>query len=32
VHQLPRLDALKEPEAATGDVEELNLFFRRYVT
>ncbi len=28
--ELPRLDALKEPEDAAGDVEELNGFFRRY--
>ena len=28
--ELPRLDALKEPEDAAGDVEELNRFFRRY--
>jgi uncharacterized protein len=29
--ELPRLDALNEPEDATGDAEELNSFFRRYV-
>ena len=28
--ELPRLDALKEPDEAAGDVEELNGFFRRY--
>ena len=28
--ELPRLDALREPEDASGDVEELNGFFRRY--
>jgi predicted nucleotidyltransferase len=28
--ELARLDALKEPEDAAGDVEELNRFFRRY--
>jgi predicted nucleotidyltransferase len=27
--ELPRLDALKEPDDAAGDVEELNRFFRR---
>ncbi|MGC3988788.1 MAG: nucleotidyltransferase domain-containing protein [Chthoniobacteraceae bacterium] len=29
--ELLRLDALNEPEDATGDVEALNRFFRRYV-
>lgn len=28
--ELPRLDALNEPDDAGGDVEELNRFFRRY--
>lgn len=28
--ELPRLEALSEPEDADGDVEELNGFFRRY--
>ncbi len=28
--ELPRLEALNEPDDAAGDVEELNGFFRRY--
>ena len=28
--ELPRLEALNEPEDAAGEVEELNGFFRRY--
>jgi len=28
--ELPRLEALRESDEATGDVEELNGFFRRY--
>ena len=28
--ELPRLEALNEPDDAAGEVEELNGFFRRY--
>ena len=28
--ELPRLEALNEPDDAAGDVEDLNGFFRRY--
>ena len=28
--ELPRLEALNEPDGAAGEVEELNGFFRRY--
>ena len=28
--ELPRLDSLREPDDAAGEVEELNAFFRRY--
>ena len=28
--EMPRLEALNEPDDATGEVEELNGFFRRY--
>ena len=28
--EMPRLEALNEPEDAVGEVEELNGFFRRY--
>ena len=28
--ELPRLEALNEPDEAAGDVDELNGFFRRY--
>lgn len=28
--ELPRLEALNEPDDVSGDVEELNGFFRRY--
>jgi len=29
-NELPRLEALNEPDDAAGEVEELNGFFRRY--
>ncbi len=28
--EVPRLEALNEPDDAAGEVEELNVFFRRY--
>ena len=28
--EMPRLNALNEPDEAAGDLEELNVFFRRY--